>query len=267
MSAKCDCWKEGSPPLTRGQPAVSYRLEKPSGSPPLTRGQPLSHFKKASFGRITPAHAGTTASPASDIDDNKDHPRSRGDNYCANHFLLSILGSPPLTRGQRRRLCDGLSQLGITPAHAGTTILRLAAIQLPEDHPRSRGDNCLWCRRRRARPWITPAHAGTTLPNMCKKMTCRDHPPLTRGQRRPGVPLFVDVRITPAHAGTTGSYGRRPHRAQDHPRSRGDNEEQTDSVQLTVGSPPLTRGQPVSKNALVLLSGITPAHAGTTQSR
>ena len=89
-------------------------------------------------------------------------------------------------------------------------------------------------------------------------------PPLTRGQLR-GIDMrYDDVRITPAHAGTTEYQPYREDRGEDHPRSRGDNDNTYSDVVNGVGSPPLTRGQLFIKGIYQCHFGITPAHAGTT---
>ncbi len=73
------------------------------------------------------------------------------------------------------------------------------------------------------------------------------------------------LRITPAHAGTTyQSYALRRN-AQDHPRSRGDYIMAIGLADITVGSPPLTRGLLLACPLPHLPWRITPAHAGTTQ--
>ena len=50
----------------------------------------------------------------------------------------------------------------------------------------------------------------------------------------------------------------------DHPRSRGNNCEMTDTYGLVVGSPPLAREQPPHADDRKKAIGITPARAGTT---
>ena len=112
-----------------------------------------------------------------------------------------------------------------------------------QDHPRSRGDNrvnriCL-----------------AFLPGS---------PPLTRGQHGRDCVEAYRLRITPAHAGTTFGgrvdYGK----VQDHPRSRGDNKSFFALFYRITGSPPLTRGQLTQMVDGHPITGITPAHAGTT---
>ena len=54
---------------------------------------------------------------------------------------------------------------------------------------------------------------------------------------------------------------------QDHPRSRGDNDNHDAILKPVEGSPPLTRGQQKIDAKTVTRTGITPAHAGTTKSQ
>ena len=131
-----------------------------------------------------------------------DHPRSRGDNAVPLTLIVSILGSPPLTRGQRNPGTHGQDVLGITPAHAGTTLMVGIVLPATQDHPRSRGDNAL---------------------GIISLSLSSGSPPLTRGQLRPHLAKRQAAGITPAHAGTTGNECTSAWSNWDHPRSRGDN--------------------------------------------
>ena len=73
--------------------------ERYSGSPPLARGV-LVHCRIISeWCRITPACAGSTLFFSKREDDNKDHPRLRGEYIFRLFRLVTIQGSPPLARG------------------------------------------------------------------------------------------------------------------------------------------------------------------------
>ena len=72
--------------------------------------------------RITPAHAGKTATTSMALIRTSDHPRACGENDFTEEGYLSISGSPPRMRGKHN---SGPTQVGggwITPAHAGKTI-------------------------------------------------------------------------------------------------------------------------------------------------
>ena len=93
------------------------------------------------WGRITPAHAGTTLGRSTILTSLEDHPRSRGDNSFTDPRVRNIVGSPPLTRGQPCLFPVEAAPSGITPAHAGTTNIYSGWQGILQDHPRSRGDN------------------------------------------------------------------------------------------------------------------------------
>ena len=71
-------------------------------------------------------------------------------------------------------------------------------------------------------------------------------------------------RITPAHAGTTKADITALGVGGDHPRSRGDNAFAAFTAVISMGSPPLTRGQLFFRAPTARRRRITPAHAGTT---
>ena len=214
-------------------------------------------------------------------------------------------GSPPLTRGQRKRARAMCQVVRITPAHAGTTAWYPGSRCSPRDHPRSRGDNTLSAipeflvlgsppltrgqhharTSYSASTRITPAHAGTTHAMFSKSSRLKDHPrsrgdnsrvfphpcreqgspPLTRGQPGSLGRSVGRMGITPAHAGTTAFFGAHFSKSRDHPRSRGDNHSPIPTVNPPAGSPPLTRGQRPLCKGRRRFFRITPAHAGTTQ--
>ena len=173
----------------------------------------------------------------------RDHPRSRGDNLIGRLPSLEEIGSPPLTRGQLQRVRSRQQICGITPAHAGTTLMVGIVLPATQDHPRSRGDN--------------DNHDAILKP-------VEGSPPLTRGQPRVKTAVITGTRITPAHAGTTSEMTGGITTTEDHPRSRGDNLLRDANKQMKTGSPPLTRGQRRARPRACFFCGITPAHAGTT---
>ena len=70
------------------------------GSPPRMRGKRLFSGSRPRQQRITPAHAGKTASPLSRFLSSPDHPRACGENLAKGRGLKSITGSPPRMRGK-----------------------------------------------------------------------------------------------------------------------------------------------------------------------
>ena len=152
------------------------------GSPPLTRERLNSRGRTGYSPGITPAGAGTTDRYKSDVYPHEDHPRWRGNDQNRTLDYHASVGSPPLARERQSVDLPLGSSAGITPAHAGTTAPAVYLLPLPQDHPRSRGndyrifDSILHSKgspplkRERLRlhsgqSWqrgITPADAGTT---------------------------------------------------------------------------------------------------------
>ena len=170
-------------PRSRGDHCDEYSpIGRPFGSPPLTRGPRRSPARGYDKIRITPAHAGTTKGLLPVLKSSRDHPRSRGDHIQRIAINCGIIGSPPLTRGPRPLDDPGPRTVGITPAHAGTTLSVKWSTAVVEDHPRSRGD-----------------HSRMEPPSL----PTRGSPPLTRGPQWYLWHRGKCIGITPAHAGTT----------------------------------------------------------------
>ena len=92
----------------------------------------------------------------------------------------------------------------------------------------------------------------------------RGSPPPTRGTRKCTMLRSSNPGITPAYAGNTRIEYRKNTQEKDHPRLRGEHENQYHSQDSTQGSPPPTRGTPVDWKVVASASGITPAYAGNT---
>ena len=71
--------------------------------------------------RLIPAHAGKTLAGYGGLDQQRAHPRSRGENSVAEQHLDERLGSSPLTRGKRLGAKDMYDLSRLIPAHAGKT--------------------------------------------------------------------------------------------------------------------------------------------------
>ena len=278
-----------------------------NGSSPLTRGAHQSSPHTISASRIIPAHAGSTCGTGQCVVAKRDHPRSRGEHIARAVFTPMILGSSPLTRGARGRARWFRTGTGIIPAHAGSTLRRRGSSRRRRDHPRSRGEHtCSPGRRSLARGsspltrgapdagatvvvvvGIIPAHAGSTAGQKPGSVGALDHPrsrgehglmtalggpwggssPLTRGAPDGVLASAGGAGIIPAHAGsTTPTTGTRSGR-RDHPRSRGEHTGFTQDELDAMGSSPLTRGALAGAPAEPPLTGIIPAHAGSTRTR
>ena len=84
-------------------------------------------------------------------------------------------------------------------------------------------------------------------------------------ERRLRLDSFVfQFRITPACAGTTTPTGRLQKTKWDHPRLCGNDMSVRHQSYYFLGSPPLVRERPLIALLYALISGITPACAGTT---
>ena len=172
------------------------------GSSPLTRGKHYARRYRRLCPGLIPAHAGKTPRPTASSTPTPAHPRSRGENTSRITPVRALAGSSPLTRGKRRLLIGGRSDLGLIPAHAGKTPAGWRGRTSLRAHPRSRGENSACVTSR-------PVGGGSS--------------PLTRGKPRPRHPEHVPGGLIPAHAGKTIGRSFRGCRCSAHPRSRGEN--------------------------------------------
>ena len=208
----------GTAPLTRGRPLqqaapAAFGGNSPAhagttnwGSPrsastreqPRSRGDdrrpPIPHRRRRGN---SPAHAGTTEHSGSLRTATQEQPRSRGDDQDMVVLGMREVGTAPLTRGRHGRPVGVRTSGRNSPAHAGTTDLRLHPGRVPPEQPRSRGDD----EGSRRTPIIG---AGTA--------------PLTRGRPPPQPQAPTVGGNSPAHAGTTRIDGRPAWSAQEQPR-------------------------------------------------
>ena len=231
-------------PRSRGENMLGLStMRVKSGSSPLTRGKPDRLQRREQAPGLIPAHAGKTAHnrlapvlmPA--------HPRSRGENSWLPSETNTTLGSSPLTRGKHSHRAGGKRQRRLIPAHAGKTASCEAWCCPSGAHPRSRGEN--------SPSRIPPcSHTGSS--------------PLTRG--KPGVGGADRVRrgLIPAHAGKTLRRPSATSGPRAHPRSRGENQDDSAPVDNVPGSSPLTRGKPRRTSYALAAIRLIPAHAGKT---
>ena len=152
-------------------------------------------------------------------------------------------GSPPRVRGKPAPAAPVSPICRITPACAGKTKKRGAAVGVYADHPRVCGENAL-------REHLLGVVYGS--------------PPRVRGKRQHFLHLGHARRITPACAGKTRSSSRYCSTAADHPRVCGENFRPHLFPRRFHGSPPRVRGKRAMRTASRSSSRITPACAGKT---
>ena len=91
------------------------------GSSPLTRGALHIILGDQLFVGLIPAHAGSTTSCSGCRASTRAHPRSRGEHPVASTVWWGRWGSSPLTRGAHDPSRFALTNVGLIPAHAGST--------------------------------------------------------------------------------------------------------------------------------------------------
>ena len=170
-----------------------------------------------------------------------DHPRLRGEKCFIRIASRISKGSPPLTRGKGHSVRPRYSPPRITPAYAGKRRKAGARTWRTGDHPRLRGE----------KPKPMPAPSART-----------GSPPLTRGKGRAVDRRACEHGITPAYAGKRWARHKFEKYIRDHPRLRGEKQEDVRAGQKQKGSPPLTRGKVKNSRYFACDRRITPAYAG-----
>ena len=191
------------------------------GSSPHAWGTPGLRDSNAKMYGIIPACAGNTLRRRLQVGDIRDHPRMRGEHTLHVAVVEVPAGSSPHARGTPIGPPDPQLNGGIIPACAGNTVPFAGVADLPEDHPRMRGEHTLY-QSGAVLVWGSSPHARGTLTSAS-----------LAGQQ---------LGIIPACAGNT-PLGRRVRAAAgDHPRMRGEHRHVTLSVLPACGSSPHARG-------------------------
>ena len=129
-------------PRSRGENVVADTKKfSRAGSSPLTRGKHHRRRQLTESRGLIPAHAGKTTAASSGWHRSRAHPRSRGENRCAEGVAIDKDGSSPLTRGKPNRRSQSIRNRGLIPAHAGKTFRSGFGPFRAGAHPRSRGEN------------------------------------------------------------------------------------------------------------------------------
>ena len=143
-------------------------------------------------------------------------------------------------RGKLHAVPCAVFRVGITPAHAGKTLLTPLRNPRSGDHPRACGEN-----RRIGR--VSAAQEGS--------------PPRMRGKRSRDWHKRSGQGITPAHAGKTARCPAGTATQRDHPRACGENETAKAWAEGDEGSPPRMRGKHFGKGVfpwLILVLSLDP---------
>ena len=212
---------------------------------------------------ITPAHAGKSGNYSTGAASGKDHPRTCGEKASDTHTDCKASGSPPHMRGKVPASVVRSAVSGITPAHAGKSLLRLQACQASWDHPRTCGekfrDENLEAPLMGSPPHmrgkeagqvqasehsrITPAHAGKSHQLLTTINEGEGSPPHMRGKGVVHVLAQISEGITPAHAGKSVAGWSQAGEDQDHPRTCGEKSPVCWHCRDGMGSPPHMRGK------------------------
>ena len=149
-------------------------------------------------------------------------------------------------RGAPVLLGSIVSNRGIIPAYAGSTVEKALIVPPPRDHPRVCGEHSSRSEPRRLCPGSSPRMRGAP----CRQVR-RPH---QRG-------------IIPAYAGSTPTSSSARSTGRDHPRVCGEHTTSSSPRRGTTGSSPRMRGAHLVINNVSHSAGIIPAYAGSTRSR
>ena len=186
------------------------------------RGKVPARGGGAAQHRITPAHAGKRWRHEHFSYRKRDHPRPCGEKGKVMPSAQKLLGSPPPMRGKGTGCGCWITNLRITPAHAGKSPVCSRCPACSRDHPRPCGE-----KRRYSRWW-----AGDV-----------GSPPPMRGKASGAAGGDIQCGITPAHAGKSSMIKKDAPERWDHPRPCGEKAHRRLLHPLAAGSPPPMRGK------------------------
>ena len=134
------CVREDHPRPCGEKKQVALHHRRAQGSPPPMRGKVRNVPRRYQHRRITPAHAGKSGVRRDNGGGRADHPRPCGEKIVVRAMRSEALGSPPPMRGKARRRAGRVVPSGITPAHAGKSVIFYRLSFCPWDHPRPCGE-------------------------------------------------------------------------------------------------------------------------------
>ena len=276
------CWAH---PRSRGEHGFRCDQERCHvGSSPLTRGAHTWHRDRGEPVGLIPAHAGSTYSQRGSGSPPTAHPRSRGEHLTVEFTVRPGEGSSPLTRGAREFWAAWFAGVGLIPAHAGSTDVRLDGRTAPGAHPRSRGEHStpppipVTCTGSSpltrgalpemqfivSRPGAHPRSRGEHPQAPFLRACSEGSSPLTRGAPASAGIATGGARLIPAHAGSTFWASQYGTNMRAHPRSRGEHTPYEPGTFYGAGSSPLTRGARCGFIKCHCSLRLIPAHAGST---
>ena len=194
--------------------------------------------------RIIPAYAGNTELLLRRHHWCRDHPRVCGEHLAMTSVACERTGSSPRMRGTRADRIDLIHAIGIIPAYAGNTQLRMPPTMICWDHPRVCGEH----------------HTA-----MIARITPLGSSPRMRGTRVLSATGSRNAGIIPAYAGNTHYCCSVRVLAWDHPRVCGEHEFTDCTMAKYGGSSPRMRGTRLRPRRFAARFGIIPAYAGNTK--
>ena len=243
------------------------RISEKSGLPPQVRGAPQPCRALIGELGLTPAGAGSTDVDAAESARWGAYPRRCGEHGDDEDRSVMRAGLPPQVRGARCR--SGLWRRvgGLTPAGAGSTGSNTRRARLPKGlPPQVRGAPD-------ARPGVdplgglTPAGAGSTFWERVDALIRDGLPPQVRGAQRRTAVTRDAGRLTPAGAGSTQGSALTAWMVLAYPRRCGEHPRCPRTVEQVGGLPPQVRGAPDPTGPVRHHRGLTPAGAGSTNTR
>ena len=235
------------------------------GSSPLARGLLAEGGRPQRQARIIPARAGFTSGACARRRGPWDHPRSRGVYSTGRMTAAHSLGSSPLARGLRRRLCPAVSRSTDHPRSRGVYLEGQVGGDVVEgSSPLARGLPGV-TRESSPRARIIPARAGFTSTAPVEGRAAGDHPRSRGVYEIPRYGAWLYTGSSPLARGLRCARRCGGVRAWDHPRSRGVYVSSSSATSRVPGSSPLARGLPRRRRAPHERPWIIPARAGFTR--
>ena len=272
-------------PRWRGEHlAGRYAAGDRQGLPPLARG---AHSRPTVAPRRpwpTPAGAGSTLRRRPSACPTRAYPRWRGEHNSKISSRSRDIGLPPLARGALVAAVGGAGGSRPTPAGAGSTRFRALTCGYAVAYPRWRGEHDDSDRSVGMAAGLPPLARGAPIRSSARASTWRPTPagagstsasPSTRGQHAAyprwrgehlGMTLAMLewVGLPPLARGAPWHDARNARGGWAYPRWRGEHIAGLSDCSTSTGLPPLARGARQIADRRKIVTGPTPAGAGST---